>query len=89
MIAGSVTLRRGIVAADDRLWNWYRSALADAVVRSVVLIDLLDEDGTPLMTWMMKNAWPTQVIAMAGPEGEPVAVDAIVFAFDSIEVTSG
>jgi phage tail-like protein len=89
-VAGNVTLRRGLVAADDRLWNWFRAAAGDAVIRSVVLIDLVDEDGTPLMTWMLKNAWPTQLIAThASSSAAPVAVEAIVFAFEAISITSG
>jgi phage tail-like protein len=89
VVAGQLTLRRGLVAVEDRLWNWYRSAAADAVIRSFMLIDLIDDAGVPLITWLVKNAWPTNVIAAANPANGAFSVESIDFAFESIEVTSG
>jgi len=88
VVAGHITFRRGLVAVEDRLWKWYHSAAADAVIRSFMLIDLIDDAGVPLMTWLVKNAWPTRLVAETVPANGAFAVEAIDFAFESIEVTS-
>jgi phage tail-like protein len=89
VVAGQVTFRNGLVAVDDRLWQWYRAATADAVNRSIVLIDLIDDAGTPFKTWMMKNAWPASLVAANASVAGAFAVESIAFAFESLEVTSG
>ena len=73
---GDVTLRRGVVAVDTDLQNWLNEIKMNTVKRGPVVINLLDETGTPRMVWTLNNAWPTK---FTGPDlkaaGNEIAIE--------------
>ena len=86
---GNVTLKRGIVPAEagNGLFDWFNTITAGGVSRRDVTVSLLNEERTPVMTWKIKEAFPTKI---EGPSlkstGTDIAVEAVEFACESIAI---
>ena len=86
---GNVTLRKGIFVTDSKLWNWYNEIKLNTINRRTVVINLLDESGTPKMVWTLNNAWPTKIIGTdLKSEGNEVAVEAVEIAYETLTVAA-
>jgi phage tail-like protein len=85
---GNVTLKRGIMAAENGFFTWWNTIQSGKVERRTVTISLLNEDHKPVMTWEIQQAWPTKV---EGPslnaKGNEVAVETLEFAHEGMKVT--
>lgn len=86
---GNVTLRKGIFVNDNKFWTWYTEIRMNTIARRTVLIALLDEKGTPKMTWTLNNAWPTKVTGTdLKSEGNEVAVESVEIAYETLVVAA-
>lgn len=85
----NVTAKRGIApaAAGNGLFEWYNSITVGSVDRRDVTVSLLNEDGDPVMTWKIKEAWP---VKLEGPglksTGTDVAIESVEFANEGIRI---
>lgn len=61
---GTLSLKRGIATVTSPLMLWCKSTLegglAQRIVPMLVLVHLLDENGLPLRTWSLANAYPVR-----------------------------
>ena len=86
---GPVTLKRGIAPAEagNGLYEWYNTIVAGGVQRRTVTVSLLNEERSPVMTWKIREAWPTKV---EGPglksTGTDVAIESVEFQCEIIEI---
>ena len=78
--SGNVTMKKGILKSDQRLWDWYSQIKMNTIARITVTISLLDESGNPTMIWTLANAFPTKITA------DQLQSDANEVAIESIEV---
>lgn len=86
---GNVTMRKGIFVNDQRFWAWYSEIKMNTIKRRTVVINLLDESGSPKMVWTLNNAWPTKVTGTdLKSEGNEVAVESIEVAFETLAVSA-
>lgn len=86
---GNVTMRKGIFVNDSRFWNWYNEIKLNTIKRRTVVINLLDETGTPKMVWTLNNAWPTKITGTdLKSEGNEVAVESVEVAFETMVVSA-
>ncbi len=86
---GNVTMRKGIFVNDNKFWNWYNEIKLNTIARRTVVISLLDETGTPKMTWTLNNAFPTKITGTdLKSEGNEVAVESIELAFETLVVAA-
>jgi phage tail-like protein len=84
---GNVVLRKGIFARDATLWKWFSEIEMNTIARRTVVINLLDENREPKMTWTLHNAWPTKITgADLKSDGGEVAVESIELAFETMDV---
>ncbi|WP_420386402.1 phage tail protein [Roseivirga sp.] len=84
---GNVTLKRGIFVNDNRFWNWYDEVKMNTIKRTTVVIKLLDEQGQPVMTWTLMNAWPTRISAVdLKSDGNEVAVETMEIAHEGLSI---
>lgn len=58
---GNVTLKRGIFRSDNEFFQWWNTVKLDKIERRDIIISLLNENHEPVMTWTLKNAWPSKV----------------------------
>ncbi len=85
---GNVTMKSGVFLSGGPYLDWYsRIQLNTINKRQTIIIQLLDEEGRPIMTWTLHNAWPTKITS-TDPEsdGEETAIDTLEVAFERLEV---
>lgn len=58
---GNLTLKRGIFRGDNEFYDWWNTVQLDQIERRDITISLLNEEHNPVMTWKVKNAWPSKV----------------------------
>lgn len=53
-------------------------------------IKLLNEGGSPTITWVLKNAWPTKITgADLKSDGDEVAVETLEVAHEGVTISNG
>ena len=57
--------------------------------KETVIIQLLDQQGNPTMTWTLTNAWPTKITGTdLKSDGNEVAVETIEIAHEGLTIQS-
>ena len=83
----NVTLKRGIVKADNDFFRWLSSIKLNQVERRDVTISLLNEEHNPVMVWKILRAFTVKV---EGPglkaSGNEVAIESIELAHEGLEL---
>ena len=86
---GNVTLKRGIFVNDQTFWDWYGQIKMNTIKRQTVTVSLLDETGTPQMTWALQNAWPTKITNTdLKSDGNEVAIEALELTYETLEIST-
>ena len=57
----NITLKRGSFKKDNDFYDWWISNKLETVDRRDITISLLNEEHTPIITWKVKNAWPSKI----------------------------
>jgi phage tail-like protein len=84
---GDITLKMGVFATDNQFFDWIVQIQLNTYERLTVVIKLLDENGTPRMTWTLKNAFPKQVTPTdMNSQSSEVAVESIVFVCEGLTI---
>jgi phage tail-like protein len=82
----NVTLKRGLTTSHD-LWDWWQTVVNGPVERRNVAIVLLDDSRTPVLRWLLRNAW---IAKIEGPSlhasGNEVAIESIELAHEGLEL---
>lgn len=88
--AGDVvlTLKRGIVAGQDKLYQWITSIKTQTVDKKNITISLMDETGeNPVVTWSVIDAFPTKLDAPAfNATSNEVAIESLELAASDLKV---
>lgn len=83
----NITLKRGIVKADNDFFKWLSTVKLNTVERRDLVISLLNEQHEPVMVWKVQNAFPVKV---EGPglkaTGNEVAIESIEVAHEGLEL---
>lgn len=79
-------LKRGLITKTSALAIWCMEVLNGGldipIVTKSITVNLLNEEGSPLMTWNFVNAWPTQwSISSLDSEKNEIVVESIKFAY--------
>lgn len=86
----NVTMKKGVFTNDNSFWDWYEKIKMNTVERQTVVIKLLDEEGSPTMTWTLTNAWPTKISSTdLKSDGNEVAIESIELAHEGISIFNG
>ena len=59
--ASDITLKKGLFADDNKFYDWISQISLNTFERFDVVVRLLDETGTPRMTWNLNNCFPLNV----------------------------
>ena len=74
----NVTLKRGSFKGDNEYFEWLKTINLNTVDRRTVTISLLDETGSPAITWKVKNAFPVKLQSTdLKAEGNEVAIETL------------
>jgi len=87
---GNITLKKGVFIKDDFFWDWYNTIKMNTIQRETVIIQLLDNDGNPAMTWTLNKAWPTKITGTdLKSDRNEVAVETIELAHEGLTISNG
>ncbi len=86
---GNVTLKKGVFVKDNNFYKWYNNIKMNTIKRETVVIQLLNEKGSPTMTWTLQNAWPTKITGTdLKSDGNEVAVETLEIAHEGIVIAN-
>ncbi len=86
----NVTMKRGVVKADNEFWDWWTKNQQGAHESRTVTVKLLNEAGEETVSWVLERAWPLKV---EGPslngKGNDVAIESIEFCHEGVTISNG
>lgn len=56
----NVTLKRGVLGTDNRLWDWFKSATQGKIERQNISIVLYSQDYQEIRRWNLTDAYPVK-----------------------------
>jgi phage tail-like protein len=88
---GNITLKRGTFEKDNEYFKWWNETKffeeKGAKFRRTLTIKLLNENHEPIITWQVKNAWPTKVqSADLKADANEIAIETIELAHEGVEI---
>jgi phage tail-like protein len=88
----NVTLKRGTFLGDFdyfELWkNTYYFQEVNGKYRTNVIIQLMDEQHNPIITWSLSNAWPTKIQATdLKADANEVAIESMELVHEGLTIT--
>jgi phage tail-like protein len=87
---GNITLKRGTFASDNEFFAWFNSVKMNTIERRDIIISLLNENHEPVVTWKIKNAWPTKVQSTdLKADGNEVAIESMELVHEGITIQNG
>lgn len=85
-----VTMKKGVFVNDNTFWDWYNKIKMNTIERQNVVIKLLDESGSPTMTWTLNNAWPSKISSTdLKSDANEVAVESIEISHEGLTIANG
>jgi phage tail-like protein len=85
----NITLKRGIIAQNNDLFNWFNNNGAPNIERRDISISLLNDEGEPVMIWNISQAFP---VKCEGPglkaSGNEIAIETIELVHEGISVST-
>lgn len=83
-----VTLKRGVTATDNGFFEWWEKAQLNTVERRDVLISLLNEAHEAVVTWNLKDAWPSKVsFGSLQAKGDEVLIEELQLECEGLTVS--
>jgi phage tail-like protein len=85
--SGNITLKRGMVTANNDLFNWFNNGGNPNVERRDLVITLLNDENNPVFVWKITQAWP---VKCEGPglkaSGNEIAIESIELCHEGIKL---
>jgi phage tail-like protein len=83
----NITLKRGTFASDNQFYEWWNTVKLNTIERRDIIIKLLNEDHDPVITWKVKNAWPTKVQSTdLKADGNEVAIESMELVHEGLTI---
>lgn len=84
---GNITLKRGTFATDNEFYTWWNTVKLNTIERRDITISLLNEEHDPVVTWKVKNAWPTKVQSTdLKADGNEVAIESMEVVHEGLSI---
>lgn len=88
----NVTLKRGTFLGDFDYYEWWKQTFyfqeENAKYRTTVIIQLMDEQHKPIITWSLTNAWPTKIQATdLKADANEVAIESMELVHEGLKIT--
>ncbi len=83
----NITLKRGTFASDNEYYAWWNSVKLNTIERRDITISLLNEEHDPVVTWKVKNAWPSKVQSTdLKADGNEVAIELLELVHEGLTI---
>jgi phage tail-like protein len=83
----NITLKRGTIQDDSDFYKWINTINLTVVDKRDIIISLLNESHSPVMTWKAKNAFPIKVQASdLKSDGNEVAIETLELAHEGLNI---
>jgi phage tail-like protein len=83
----NITLKRGTIQDDSDFYKWINTINLTVADRRDIIISLLNESHSPVMTWKAKNAFPVKVQASdLKSDGNEVAIETLELAHEGLNI---
>lgn len=83
----NITLKRGTFKSDNEYYNWWNTVKLNTIERRDITIKLLNEDHDPVVTWKIKNAWPTKIQSTdLKADGNEVAIESMELVHEGLSI---
>lgn len=85
----NITLKRGSVAGDSDFYKWVNTINLNQAERRDVIISLLNETHSPVLSWKAKNTFPVKLQASdLKADGNEVAIETLELAHEGLSLVS-
>ena len=85
---GNITLKRGVIAGDNEMFQWWNTVQLNKIERRDITISLLNEKHEPVVVWKVRNAFPVKVDGGAlKATGNEVSIETMEVAHEGITVS--
>lgn len=83
----NITLKRGTFENDNEFFTWWNSVKLNKIERRDITISLLNEEHDPVVTWKVKNAWPTKIQSTdLKADGNEVAIESMEIVHEGLSI---
>lgn len=83
----NITLKRGTFASDNEYYTWWNTVKLNTIERRDITISLLNEEHEPVVTWKVKNAWPSKVQSTdLKADGNEVAIESMELVHEGLTI---
>ncbi|MBL7966274.1 MAG: phage tail protein [Prolixibacteraceae bacterium] len=83
----NLTLKRGTFKSDNEFFNWWNTVKLNTIERRDITISLLNESHEPVVTWKVKNAWPSKVQSTdLKADGNEVAIESMELVHEGLTI---
>lgn len=83
----NITLKRGTFENDNEFFTWWNSVKLNTIERRDITISLLNEEHDPVVTWKVKNAWPTKIQSTdLKADGNEVAIESMEIVHEGLSI---
>lgn len=83
----NITLKRGTFKSDNEYFKWWNTVKLNTIERRDVTISLLNEEHQPVITWKIKNAWPSKIQSTdLKADGNEVAIESMELVHEGLTI---
>ena len=83
----NLVLKKGVFQSDNNFFDWFNKVKLNKIERRPVTISLLNESHEPVMTWKIRNAWPTKIQSTdLKAEGNEVAIETMELVHEGLSI---
>lgn len=83
----NLTLKRGTFKSDNEYFAWWNSVKLNTIERRDITISLLNEEHEPVVTWKIKNAWPSKIQSTdLKADGNEVAIESMEIVHEGLTI---
>jgi len=84
---GNITAKRGTFKSDNEYFQWWNTVKLNTIERRDITISLLDEEHAPVVTWKVKNAWPSKITSPdLKADGNEVAIESMEIVHEGLTI---
>ena len=86
----NLTLKRGVAINNNSFQKWVETLNSFSFKRETMVLELLDNEGKPIMSWTLSNAYPTKMKAENfSAEKKEITLEELEICYEEVVVNIG